>query len=1010
MLKLGGVAAALLRGTLTVLLAAVVFVLTVTGGVAVRLAQGPLDVTAVAQWLARTEAPDTSFGQVTLGLERSDGGRLLRVDVLDARHPAEPGQTGGTVRHLQATLRLQALLEGELAPREVTADGVRGQWVRAATATAGAARPDLSRVLAGVRHLALNDAALDVVDGALGQVWHLQGLTAEATRGVDGVLAGNASATAAIGTVAAPVTADIRDAADGLQVHVTTGAVSPAALARAIPLLAPLAALDAPVSTAVDAVFDHSVTLRTASLHAQAGPGTLQLPTTHGTSPAQFAALSLDATGTPDAVTLRELRVVIAPPSGNAPSTLLLSGDAARSDGRFTAHLVAELDHAELADLPSLWPAGVGGGGRQWLTQNITAGNVHAGRFTLTLTGTQDGGDIDLAEAGGTMTGEDVAIWWLRPVPPAEHAHVTITWVDPDTLLIGANGARQGGIAVKTGSVRITGLAGHDQVALITVDLAGALGDVVALLRHPRLKLLSRHPIRIDAPSGAVSGQLTVRLPLESKVEIEQVAIHFAGGVAGAHLGGIAAGRDLDHGQLAIDVTNDGLTVSGPAQVDHVPAKLAVDMDFRAGPPGQVVQHAAAGLRLTEREARAAGLAALGLGAGVMLADIDYVERRDGGATLQLKADLTQAAFTTPLGWSKPVGAPGHVEGRALLFHGKLVGLEDLRADAPGLSVVARSELVGGRPSVVHLLRGEVGRSSATGTIVLPQRDGELYAVTLAGRQLDLEGRFKDATASSPARRDSGAGPPYAINLRFERVLLAPGRALGPVSLVAAGTGRHVTSAHLSVGGAARVDASISSAGGGRRVHVETADLGLLLRDTDVATDLDGGEFKLDAVFEDHLPGSPLAGTADLRNFKVRGLPIIGKVLQGVTLYGLVDALRGPGLAFDRLSAPFRLDGSVLDVTDARAFSSSLGVTATGRLDLGRQAMSVKGTVVPAYFFNSLPGRIPLVGSLFRTDKGSGLFAANYELHGALAAPSVSINPLSALAPGFTRRFFDLFD
>ena len=100
----------------------------------------------------------------------------------------------------------------------------------------------------------------------------------------------------------------------------------------------------------------------------------------------------------------------------------------------------------------------------------------------------------------------------------------------------------------------------------------------------------------------------------------------------------------------------------------------------------------------------------------------------------------------------------------------------------------------------------------------------------------------------------------------------------------------------------------------------------------------------------------------------------------------------------------------MLDVTDARAYSSSLGITATGRLDFDRKQVDLKGTIVPAYFFNSLPGRIPLLGKLFSPESGSGVFAANYTLRGPVADPSVAINPLSALTPGFTRRFFDLFD
>ena len=53
--------------------------------------------------------------------------------------------------------------------------------------------------------------------------------------------------------------------------------------------------------------------------------------------------------------------------------------------------------------------------------------------------------------------------------------------------------------------------------------------------------------------------------------------------------------------------------------------------------------------------------------------------------------------------------------------------------------------------------------------------------------------------------------------------------------------------------------------------------------------------------------------------------------------------------------------------------------------------------------------RIPLIGRLFSPEQGSGLFAANYELTGSLKDPSVSVNPLSALTPGFLRGFFNLF-
>ena len=342
-----------------------------------------------------------------------------------------------------------------------------------------------------------------------------------------------------------------------------------------------------------------------------------------------------------------------------------------------------------------------------------------------------------------------------------------------------------------------------------------------------------------------------------------------------------------------------------------------------------------------------------------------------------------------------------------MLDHGRLVGLEGVRAEAPGLSVVARSEVVNGAASVVHLERGTIGRSSATGTIVLPQHEGEPYRVTLAGPRLDLEGRLGSSGAGG--KTEGGSGPPYAVDLRFEQVLLGPSHSLGAVTLVAAGEGSRIAHAHFVTGGAERARVDVVAAPGGRRLSASAADFGALLRDTGVTAELTGGALEVGGVFEDRAPGAPFSGTFDLRGFKIGGVAAAGKLLQALTIYGIVDALRGPGLAFDRFETPFRLQGSVLELENARAFSSSLGVTASGRLDYARKTVDMSGTIVPAYFFNSLPGRIPLLGQMFSPEKGSGLFAANYTVRGALGDPSVSVNPLSVLTPGVTRRFFDLF-
>ena len=65
---------------------------------------------------------------------------------------------------------------------------------------------------------------------------------------------------------------------------------------------------------------------------------------------------------------------------------------------------------------------------------------------------------------------------------------------------------------------------------------------------------------------------------------------------------------------------------------------------------------------------------------------------------------------------------------------------------------------------------------------------------------------------------------------------------------------------------------------------------------------------------------------------------------------------------------------------------------------------------MPAYFFNSMLGHLPLVGKLFSPEKGGGVFAARFGVDGQITDPTISINPVSALTPGFLREIFAVFD
>ncbi|MEJ1977774.1 MAG: hypothetical protein WDN49_18335 [Acetobacteraceae bacterium] len=855
MLRIGGGGALrLARMLLRIVFALAVLAAIVLGGLAWRLSSGPLDVTGLAQRIAARLAPEVTAEHVTLAWDGLHGNEhALHVAITGARLTGADGKPMASAEQSAVALSATRLLRGQVAPREIIVAGLRlhagvlpdrtvapsgdatqegpGEGPKLATL---AAPPSASgSALSELTHVAISDAQIDLDDRAIGRPWTVGALSADLSRQPAGGLSGHAEAALTLGTLTSRATLDATLLAGATQTRLraTLSPTSPAALARLVPMLAPLAALDAPVGLTAEATLGPDLSLQRGTLHAEAGPGTVLLPAKGGgTSPGTFTSLTLDAAGNFDAITLRALRIVLTPPSGAPPSTITISGDAARANGRAVAHVRAEIDRVAFADLGALWPDKVGGGARPWVVENIDGGMAHDGRFDLTLEGPEDLSDVALTAATGSITGDDLVLHWLRPVPPMDHAHAVLQLLDPDTILITATEARQGNIVMRQGTMRIWGLSTKDQFGLITTDLTAPIADVFTLLRHPRLNLLSRHPLPIQNPSGTAATHLTVYIPLEAKVDFDSIAIHAQATLTDAHMGGIAAGKSLDHGALTLDVTNDGLKLSGTAALAGLPSTLAVDMDFRAGPPSQVLQHAVVTTRADARQMTAAGLDMPGTFVGAVSAKVDYAERRDTQATIRLDADLREAGMSTPFGWSKTAGTAGHAEARVLLDHGRLVGIEDLQADAPGLSVRGRSEMIGGRPAVLHIERGVIGRSSVAGTIRFPLREGDPLLMALSGPRLDLTSQVGDGKASplssssrGPLGRNEG-GMAYNVTLHFDQVLVADGQTLGPVSLDAIGRGAadHPGAVHLEWAGAdpgergaGRRDAA--GAGGGRQ-------------------------------------------------------------------------------------------------------------------------------------------------------------------------------------------------
>ena len=1014
-------------------------------GLAWRLSQSPLDVDWLARRLETSALPADAPARLSIGgasiawngfQAGAEGGLEIRLRRLRLADTA--GAPIARLDEADATLSVLRLFDFEVVPRRIALSGLRLRAIRDAGGNvmfdlgglddaspsdhSGASLADILAqlrqpagsdrsgpggltALAQLKQVALHDAQVLLDDRSSGKTLRATIADLDLRRQGAGGVKGAAAGTVALGDATAALRL-LADLLPGGGTHVEA-TLAPTQAGPIVQSTQARAAMDAAVQARATLDLSPALSPIAGELHIGSGGGAISAA--GGT--VRFETIKLDAAGKwdsrswrPAAIELQRAQIVIPSARGGWPSTLDATGQMERAGGKITAALALNLDHADFADLGTLWPAAWGGHVRPWLVENVTAGTGRDGAVRLKLAAPEaNPGKIELTEASGSMKGQNLTIHWLRPVPPIEHAEAQLKVLGPDVLDIAIPTAAQGAIALKDGLVHFTGLSGKDQFMTLTAGVQGSVADTLQVLRHPRLRLLDRHPLPIRGAAGTVAGKLKIDLPMKKELQAEQVGIAAQGRLADLRLAGLVAGRDLDRGDIEFDVNQDGLHAHGPATVARVTGDVEVEMDFRPGPPSQVVRRARLAGRATAAQLTASGIDPGGLiTAGDAGLNALYVAQRDGISHVDVKADLSAAGLALA-GWRKPPGPLAAASARLALRDDKLAGIDRIDASGPALRVLGRAEMVGDRPLMLRLDRLMLGPTQAAGEILFPSRPADPIRIRLAGPSLDLSTEL----AAKPGR-PAETGPNWIADVHFDRVELGKGKVIGGVTVHAENDGRRLRVLHATAA-APSVQAVMEPQGSSRRISVQSADAGALLHLIDGGDNITGGALTLDAAYDDSKPSAPLSGTLKLSDFEVHDAVAVGKLLQAVTIYGIVDAMRGNGVRFTRLVLPFRYDRQQLHIGEARVSSASLGLTAGGWIDFARKIMDVRGTIVPAYAVNAALGNIPLVGRLFSPERGGGLVSVNYAVTGSTADPGISVNPLSALTPGFLRRLFNLF-
>ena len=133
-------------------------------------------------------------------------------------------------------------------------------------------------------------------------------------------------------------------------------------------------------------------------------------------------------------------------------------------------------------------------------------------------------------------------------------------------------------------------------------------------------------------------------------------------------------------------------------------------------------------------------------------------------------------------------------------------------------------------------------------------------------------------------------------------------------------------------------------------------------------------------------------------------MPALAQLLTLASLQGIADTLSGEGINFEIFEMQSNSKGNVLNIEEAYASGPAVSILFDGYIDKGK-TVSLRGTLVPARWLNSIINKIPILGKILVGKKtGEGVVGVSFKMKGPPKDIKTTVNPIKTLTPRFIVR------
>ncbi|WP_343559505.1 YhdP family protein [Kiloniella sp. b19] len=579
---------------------------------------------------------------------------------------------------------------------------------------------------------------------------------------------------------------------DVIDLALESRGLRPARLARLMPASVNLEQFDLPLSLSLVSSLNLDGEIGRTRFEISGGEGSLGIQELD-VAPLPVSALLLKGSYAPESerLVLDNFAINFGTFSKPGPK-LAVAGNISDWSGQTNVLLGARVLEMPVNDLELYWPAALGDNAREWVTRNIRSGMAKEASIKLVLkageTGTGQNADapseteteanpespdnagktesepkeqpvpegglarlvhaletqvLEISSLEGAIEYEGLDVHYFRPLPPVRNVAGSAV-VHEKGLTLFADGGTLLDMKVHPSTIDIKGLDIGQESIDIQTSLEGPVPTALKVLDQKPLGLISKLGLKPDQTGGKALVAVDFSFPLLQDLLLEDIKVMASADLTNAAFENIFREHNATDGTLKLDVTQDGMVVTGPVLLEGHPMDIQWNESFVDLPTDQPTTTLKVGIpKIDSADLKTlVELETAPWVEGPLSANLLYEQFPGGIGQASVAANLKEAHLgIAPLAWQKEQGVPATVQASLRFDDGELKSIDKAVVSADDLNAEGQLVLENDAIRSAFFDRLALGTTEleAVGVVFEPFENGQELrpVITIGGGVLD---------------------------------------------------------------------------------------------------------------------------------------------------------------------------------------------------------------------------------------------------------------------------------